>query len=183
MFRHLRSQLKELHVILAYKKVYVSVFQFGESCSPDNDKVFRNTAIVHSGNAPAVYPRVHLSKVFNTYLIFHCELFPHNLFKIWGYNVKCFWKIYMDGWLWCNTSPWTKGVFDSALWECTLSILSVAFHVLGLMKCCFQTIPFNGTKLKHLAIQLNVTVNFVRKFEPDVIWLKSMRSLLECMQE
>ena len=42
----------------------------------------------------------------------------------------------------------------------------------SLMKDCFQTNPLQGTKLKHVAMQLNTFLNFLRKVEPDVIWLR-----------
>ena len=51
------------------------------------------------------------------------------------------------------------------------------------MKDSFQTIPFQGTKLKYVAMQLNVFVNFKGKFEPDVIWLKGLGSFLSARQE
>ena len=37
------------------------------------------------------------------------------------------------------------------------------------MKDCFQTILLQGTKLKYGAMPLNSFLNFIRKFEPDVI--------------
>ena len=44
--------------------------------------------------------------------------------------------------------------------------------VVQLMKDCFQTNPVQGTKLKHMAMQLNTSLNFLQKVEPDVIWLR-----------
>ena len=40
------------------------------------------------------------------------------------------------------------------------------------MTDCFETNPLQGTKLKYVTMQLNIFVNFIQKFEPDVIWLR-----------
>ena len=51
------------------------------------------------------------------------------------------------------------------------------------MKDRFQTNPLQGTKLKHMAIQLNTFLNFLRKVGPDLIWLRGEGSLFECTPE
>ena len=86
----------------------------------------------------------------------------------------------MDDWAWYNIPPRTIGFSFSAPWECTLSVPWVALLVVRLMKDCLEANPLQGTKLKYVVMQLNTFVNFLRKLEPDVIWLRGWGILLEC---
>ena len=91
---------------------------------------------------------------------------------MWVYEAKDYEKII---WVIDLGAIHLLGVKGSILvppWQCTLSVPWVALLVVRLMKDCFQANPFQGTKIKYVAMQLNTFINFIRKFESHVRWLR-----------
>ena len=82
--------------------------------------VLKDSTLVHPKSAPSVHPRVHFFKVY-----FFVSCFPTmslNRTKVRHYEAKGLWKNYIDDWVWCNISPWTKEFSFSASWVCILSV-------------------------------------------------------------
>ena len=127
--------------------------------------VLRDSTFVHTESAPSACPTMDFFKVYSFVSCFLTV--PLYRTKLKDDAMKL--KTYVNDWAWCNIFPWSKRLFfsaPSAPWECLLSVPQVAHLVVQLMKDCLQT-----NKSKYVAMQLNTFLNFLRKVEPDVIWL------------